>query len=312
MENKDIAALYRRAELFLEDKDWDSARKYYENILDTAPEDSHAYIGLLLASLQISHEEELLSCRVLFTENKDFEKALRFSTDEYNATLNKYATANKYNYAIFLLQNAKTESDYRKALLELNKFSDSEGIPNIIDACSKNIDNLVRIKSAKLKKAKITTIAVIALIVTLVAIVIGTKTSENKKRAEIIYNNFLGQSFSGHIEDDDNFVSDYNNYSLNQYKTYWKTTESRSLKFNNDGTVYYTYSSDREALAYPKMLGEPDDYHYDYDGTLSSFNVYIKLDGTVYVDVGIYDCVVSVDSNNVPQTIYDYDGINLR
>ena len=63
--------------------------------------------------------------------------------------------------------------------------------------------------------------------------------SANNKRADIIYQNFLGQTFDGEMEDDDGFAYAYMNNSLNEYMTYWKNTEERSLTFEKDGSVYY-------------------------------------------------------------------------
>lgn len=161
------------------------------------------------------------------------------------------------------------------------------------------------------QKKKIAIISIVGIVVLLVILILSAITSSNNKKAEEIYNNFLGQSFSGSIEDDDGFSRAYSNGNLNQYMTYWKTTDKQTLKFNNDGTVYYTSLYDRTVLAYPKSISEPDGYHNEYDGTYGSFSVSVSLDGTVYVKIGYHTCEVSVDSNNVPQLIYDYDGMTL-
>ena len=51
----------KRANLFLEEKDWKTAADYYNAILDVDPEYEPAYTGLLCSELQISSENELIN-----------------------------------------------------------------------------------------------------------------------------------------------------------------------------------------------------------------------------------------------------------
>ena len=366
MQNNDFrtttSALLRRAELYLEDKEWSFASDYYENVLDIDPENAHAYVGLLMVSLKITKEADLEKSTEAFEQHKHFLKAMRFADPEYKELLQKYCNDNIYFRAQQILKCAKTTANFRDAkelllkiadqidveallnkckveeerlcrkeryeearrlmnsslvselntAIQLFKEDDSEESARNIETCKNRIVAIEEDNRKKQQKKKIAIISIVGIVVLLVILILSAITSSNNKKAEEIYNNFLGQSFSGSIEDDDGFSRAYSNGNLNQYMTYWKTTDKKTLKFNNDVTVYYTSLHDMTVLAYPKSISEPDGYHNEYDGTYDSFSVYVSLDGTVYVKIGYHTCEVSVDSNNVPQSIYDYDGMTLR
>ena len=132
--------------------------------------------------------------------------------------------------------------------------------------------------------------------------------------ADEIYNNFLGKTFDGELEDDDGFVYAYNHNSLNEYMTYWKTTDEYSLTFNKDGTVYYKSISDMTVLAHPKSISKPEGYHNEYDGTYSSFSIEVTLSGDVYIKLGGSKYKVNVNSDNIPISIesYGFKSVTLR
>ena len=156
-------------------------------------------------------------------------------------------------------------------------------------------------------------IAVCAIIaVAIISLILGSTISANNKRADIIYQNFLGKTFDGEMEDDDGFAYAYMNNSLNEYMTYWKNTEERSLTFEKDGSVYYTSLYDMTVLAYPSSISEPEGFHNEYDGTYNSFKVRVTLGGEVYVDIGASSYRVTVNDNNIPTKIHDYYGMTLR
>ena len=178
--------------------------------------------------------------------------------------------------------------------------------------CDGIIDTLEK-QNAREQKKKMGLIAVCAIIaVTIISLILGSTISANNKRADIIYQNFLGQTFDGEMEDDDGFAYAYMNNYLNEYMTYWKNTEERSLTFEKDGSVYYTSLYDMTVLAYPSSISEPEGFHNEYDGTYNSFKVRVTLGGEVYVDIGASSYRVTVNDNNIPTKIHDYYGMTLR
>ena len=148
MQNNDLqtttSALLRRAELYLEDKEWRSASDYYENILDIDPENAHAYVGLLMVSLKISQENDLEKSTEAFEENKYFLKAIRFADNEYKETLQKYCSDNIYFRAQKILKCAKTAADFKAAIELLLKIVDQINVNELLDKCKAEEERLCR------------------------------------------------------------------------------------------------------------------------------------------------------------------------
>ena len=65
----DIAPLLKRAFLFLEDGDFNSADEYSEKVLDINPECAEAYVAKLLIELELRKPSDLASC---FLQSTDF------------------------------------------------------------------------------------------------------------------------------------------------------------------------------------------------------------------------------------------------
>lgn len=91
-------ALTKRGYIFLEDGEYAQADSYFDKALDENPEDAKAYLGKVLSSLNKSSIEELTDTLVDLNSFKDFERAIRFSSDEEKATLEsiKENTDKKY------------------------------------------------------------------------------------------------------------------------------------------------------------------------------------------------------------------------
>jgi len=82
-----VAGLLRRAFLFLEDGEFKQAGDYCDRVLDTEPENARAYVGLLLAELEIKREDELANNEYPLTQSTNYQKAVRFSDDSYRQWL---------------------------------------------------------------------------------------------------------------------------------------------------------------------------------------------------------------------------------
>lgn len=104
-------ALIERAFIFLEENNWNRAYEYFEKVLDVNPKNSKAYIGELLATLQITHEVYLNNIGIDLTKYSNFNNALRFATDEYRQTLLTYNSNNLLN-----IQQYYREQYYQNAL----------------------------------------------------------------------------------------------------------------------------------------------------------------------------------------------------
>ena len=77
--------LVKRAYMFLEDGEFETANSYFDKILDIDIEESRAYIGKLLAECRIRNEEDIRKLPQTVTDDKNFKKALRFASPEQKA-----------------------------------------------------------------------------------------------------------------------------------------------------------------------------------------------------------------------------------
>ncbi len=80
-------ALTKRGYFFLEDGDYKSADVYFDKALDENPEDSKAYAGKVLAGLHMKDVAEIDDSFVNLYEDKNFERAIRFSSGADKARL---------------------------------------------------------------------------------------------------------------------------------------------------------------------------------------------------------------------------------
>lgn len=60
--------LMRRGQLALKDNDWKKAKRFFDRILDTDPENAEAYIGLVMAEAKLSSEDEFMH---MYIRNQD-------------------------------------------------------------------------------------------------------------------------------------------------------------------------------------------------------------------------------------------------
>lgn len=88
-----VASLHKRAVLFLEDGDWDSASEYFDRILDIDPEYAPAYIGKVQVKNKVRKEDGLARCAEPLKENSDYQKALRFADEQQKAIYAGYNRA---------------------------------------------------------------------------------------------------------------------------------------------------------------------------------------------------------------------------
>ena len=134
--NANTAPLLKRAFMFLEDGDWDSANEYCEKVLDVDPECAEAYLGKLMAELHVISRQELKNCSTPFDNRNDFQKAMRFADANLknelqgciDFILNRNLT-DAYNDAVCAMQSASSEGAYINAAEKFNAikaFLDSE------------------------------------------------------------------------------------------------------------------------------------------------------------------------------------------
>ncbi len=121
-----VTPLLKRAFIFLEDGDWQSADEYCERVLDQDPECAEAYLGKLMAELQCPRRELLKDQEGTFEDQSNYIKAIRFADatlHEQLAGITSYIkerNENKrlcalYSYATNAMEASKTAADYHVA-----------------------------------------------------------------------------------------------------------------------------------------------------------------------------------------------------
>lgn len=149
--NANEESLLKRAFMFLEDGDWDSADEYCEKVLDIDPENARAYLGKLMAECRACRMEDLQNCEQPFDGSGNYNKILRFAEPKLIETLKGYiAHINErnenarltgiYNRAVSAMNEANSENGY-KAAAEIFKtvpgFKDAD---SLVEKCLDNAE----------------------------------------------------------------------------------------------------------------------------------------------------------------------------
>ncbi|QOS39382.1 toll/interleukin-1 receptor domain-containing protein [Treponema rectale] len=113
--NANVAPLLERAYLFLEDGKWQDANIYCEKVLDIDPKNAEAYLGKLMADLQVRSRKQLADCAEPFDDRENYGKVLRFGDDKLETEIRGYiAHINERN------ENARLTGIYNEAVNTMN------------------------------------------------------------------------------------------------------------------------------------------------------------------------------------------------
>lgn len=88
--NANVAPLLERAFLFLEDGKWQDANIYCEKVLDIDPRNAEAYLGKLMADLQVRTRRQLADCAEPFDSRENYGKVLRFGDQKLESEMRGY------------------------------------------------------------------------------------------------------------------------------------------------------------------------------------------------------------------------------
>ena len=161
--NANTAPLLKRAFMFLEDGDWNSANEYCEKVLDIDPENAVAYLGKLLSELRVRKQESLKDQAEPFDHSNNYQKAIRFADEKLKSTLTgciEYInTRNEnarldgiYTSAKNAMSAANTESAYKEAAVLFESISEHQDSSSLADECYKKAE--VARKDAILSEGK--------------------------------------------------------------------------------------------------------------------------------------------------------------
>lgn len=138
--NSNVKPLLKRAFMFLEDGEWAKADEYCENVLNQDPENAQAYLGKMLADLQVKSQEELSKYEYPLDKSGNYQKAIRFGDDQLAGMLTGYNEQIKerienkrlkgiYDKAYSAMRSARTPQDFKSAAATfrtIRRFQDAE------------------------------------------------------------------------------------------------------------------------------------------------------------------------------------------
>lgn len=161
--NANTAPLLKRAFMFLEDGDWNSANEYCEKVLDIDPENAYAYLGKLMAELHVKKQDRLEDQAEPFDHSNNYQKAIRFAEDKLKAALAGYIehinTRNEnarldgiYTRAKNAMSTANTENAYKDAAHLFESISEYQDSAVLAQSCYEKAEKAR--KDAILSKGK--------------------------------------------------------------------------------------------------------------------------------------------------------------
>lgn len=161
--NQAAAPLLERAFLFLEDGKWQDANIYCEKVLDIDPKNAEAYLGKLMAELQVRSRKLLADCSEPFDDRDNFRKIIRFGDEKLEAEMRGYITHikerivnDRYDDAANMMNCASTISDYNEAAAAFKSLGDFKDAPARAEECLAKAEECRKeaiYYSAKLKMA---------------------------------------------------------------------------------------------------------------------------------------------------------------
>lgn len=185
-----VEPLLKRAFMFLEDSKWAEADEYCEKVLDINPECAEAYLGKLMAELQVKTKDNLKNVPEPFENSNNSIKASKFDSaiaEELKADnefiLERNETAQKqsvYDQALKKFANATSITDFiivEKLFISIKDFKDAD-----IKA-KECIDKVNQIKEKAKKIALVVTPIVAAVVVFLIVLNTVILPASNYKKA---------------------------------------------------------------------------------------------------------------------------------
>ena len=160
-ENKHDVALLKRALLFIEDGEYSKADECLEKVLDNNPECAEAYTYKILIERKLHNPEDLSKLSSPLDDDRNYQKALRFASDEYKlviegynnkiiSNLNEKNKKSIYNTAI----SAKEKGNFEEAITLFNRVIDYKDSKIYISMCENNIKDNIYVEASKLKNEK--------------------------------------------------------------------------------------------------------------------------------------------------------------
>ena len=201
-----IESLLKRVNLFLEDGKWQDASIYCEKVLDIDPMNAEAYLGKLMAELQVRTRKQLADYSEPFDDRDNYNKVIRFSDEKLESEMRGYIKnindrkekeriTEIYNKAKQAMNTANSEKECKAAADMFATILGFKDVNEQIDLCKEKIENIKEKKSLEeeLRQGKkkkvlfiVSSIIVVCIIFTIIYMkVIIPNMMKDLKKAEV-------------------------------------------------------------------------------------------------------------------------------
>lgn len=140
-----IESLLRRAALYLEDGDWESAETYSNRVLDIQPENPEAYLAGLMAEFHCKKMDDLANLPSPFNQSKNYEKIMRFADKDLREDIAQYLEAvneRVYEECQNLLSKAETEKDYLEIIQLFRMILEYKDVDSQVASCIQKVKEI--------------------------------------------------------------------------------------------------------------------------------------------------------------------------
>lgn len=304
-QNATTDTLKRRVQLFLEDSDWTSANTYCEAILDVDPENADAYLGKLLAELQIQKKELLPNCAKPFDDSGNYQKCIRFADTSLANEIKGYLQQVKeqsehsrmddiYQQGVSAMSSAKDISGYKAAIQQFKQIPDYNDANKKINYCYEQIKAYQQTEEANAEAREISSqhrkkifIPIITGVIVVVLIICsGYFISQNKKISKVS-EKLVGQTITFSCVEDSKYFSHHRSGEI----TFGANKQCREVI-----SVYYT-GKDLEGLP---TKGKPATGEKEGEYTIS-----FSGGNTIITDLEGYKYILVYDDSGIPTALID-------
>lgn len=151
--NTNADPLLRRAFMFLEDGDWNSANEYAEKVLDLEPENAKAYLVKMMIERKAHKEDELVKLGDPLTDTVNYQKILRFADPElkdevtgWNQNIlewnDRYQKVQIRDKAVSKIRNATTVAECKEGWASLKQIEGFDGVDEAFQLCEDKIEEI--------------------------------------------------------------------------------------------------------------------------------------------------------------------------
>ncbi|MCQ2496028.1 MAG: leucine-rich repeat protein [Lachnospiraceae bacterium] len=145
MSVSNVAPLLKRAFMFIEDEEWDSAEEYAERVLDINPECGDAYVAKLMVECKIKSFDVEFGLKEDITKTKNYSKVMKYAHKDVQTKINNNF---RRDFAdIFRIVNGKLQRiDIHSDASELSVFKIPNSVTSIGEYAFYKCSNLIQIK----------------------------------------------------------------------------------------------------------------------------------------------------------------------